>query len=310
MSLTRTAPPADFLRPPPAATARPSPHASPQSTHARTHVHRAGLHAALRAALCALPCAVMLAAAPAWSQALRLPAPPAARFEPAPGARIPLDAVLRDQTGIAAPLARQFERAPVVLVPVYYGCRTLCTTLFEGVLQALALSGLKSGDYRLVGFSIDPHDTPDEAAARMRAYAGLLPGGAADMAMLVGDAPALARVEAALGYKAVIIPGSPELAHAAGFVVAGADGRVARFFDGVRFDPALLRAAVRDAARGEVETDSFVERIVMLCAHYAPSGGAHNGGALAAVRAVALGVLLALAGWIWRRRQGRQGDRA
>lgn len=240
---------------------------------------------------------------------MRLPAPPAATFAPKAGARLPLDAVLRDQAGVAAPLARQFARAPVVLVPVYYTCRTLCTTLFEGVLQALALSGLKSGEYRLVGVSIDPHDTPRDAAAKVPAYAGLLPGGAADMALLVGAAPALARVEAALGYKALAISDSPELAHVAGFVVAGTDGRVTRFFDGVRFDPVALRTAVREAANGEVETDSFIERIVMLCSHYAPTSGAHNGAALAAVRAVALAVLLALAGWIWRRRRPRMGGR-
>jgi protein SCO1/2 len=243
-----------------------------------------------------------LSAPPAWPQALQLPAPPKVVFQPRAGARVPLDTVLRDETGTAAPLGSQFGRRPVLLVPVYYSCRTLCSTLFEGVLQALALSGLHAGEYRLVGISVDPHDGPARAAEKARLYAAMLPGARADLAMLTGDAPALARVEAALGYRAVPDPNSPELAHAAGFVVADAEGRVTRFFDGVAFDPAALRAAVRDAGAGKVDAASFTDRIVLLCAHFAPSSGLHNGAAMAAVRAAALLVLLALGGWIWRRR--------
>lgn len=255
-------------------------------------------------------CAALPGAVPASAQALQLPAPPPATFTPKPGAHLPLDAVLRDQTGAALPLGRQFGRVPVVLVPVYYTCRNLCTTLFEGVLQALALSGLSAGDYRLVGVSVDPHDGPQRAAEKERAYAGLLPGGAADLAMLTGDAPALARVEAALGYRAVPDPRSPELAHAAGFVVADADGRVTRYFSGVRFDPAQVAAAVRGAGGGQVDAGSFADRIVLLCAHFAPSSGVHSAAAMGAVRAVALLVLALLAGWIGLRRMRGAGGRA
>jgi protein SCO1/2 len=233
----------------------------------------------LRLLLCAtLLCAGALQTSTAGAQALKLPAPPAVRFQPKPGARLPLDAVLRDQHGVAAPLGKQFGsqfgHRPVVLVPVYYSCRTLCSTLFEGVLQ-------------------------------VRMYAGMLPAGA-DLEMLTGDAPALARVEAALGYRLVAEADSPELAHAAGFVVADADGHVTRFFDGVSFDAAALREAVHDADAGRIDAASFTDRLVLLCAHFAPSSGLHTGAVLGAVRAVAVVVLLALAGWIWRRR-GRGG---
>jgi protein SCO1/2 len=211
-----------------------------------------------------------------------------------PGTRLPRDAVLRDDAGQPVRLASLFDR-PVVLVPGYYTCPNLCGTVFEGVLQALALSGLAAGEYRLVGLSIDPRDAAAAAASRKRAYAALLPGGAHDLALLTGDAATLTRLQAALGYRTVTDGGTGELAHAAGFVVLDADGRIVRAFSGVRFDPAALRAAVRSPA------PSFGQQVLMLCAHFAPASGRHTTGALAFVRAGALLLPLCFLGWLWRR---------
>jgi len=245
----------------------------------------------------------------AGAQALRLPPQPAASFMPATGARLPLDAVLRDEAGAALPLGALFGGAPVVLVPGYYSCPNLCSTLFEGVLQALALSGMDAGSYRLVGFSIDPQDGPGAAAGKRRAYAALLPGGAPDLRMLTGDAAALARIEEALGYRAPRDPRSGEFAHAAGFVVADAAGRIVRYFPGVRFDPAALRTALADARLGRTQGDagarSLGERLLLLCTHYDPAVGRHSGAAMAAVRAGVLLAVLGLAGAAWRFARGR-----
>jgi protein SCO1/2 len=215
-----------------------------------------------------------------------------------PGTRLPLDAVLRDDAGRQVRLATLVDR-PVVLVPGYYTCPNLCSTLFEGVLQALAVSGLAKGDYRLVGLSIDPRDGAATAAARKRAYAALLPGGADDLTLLTGDAATLARLQGALGYRAVPDPASGQLAHAAGFVVLDADGRIASTFSGVRFDPAALRAAIR------TPTPSFGQQVLLLCAHYAPASGRHTDVAMAAVRGGVLLLPLLVLGWLWRRRGGR-----
>jgi len=258
-------------------------------------------------------CFVMaLCGGAAGAQALRLPAQPAADFSPTIGTRLPLDAMLRDEAGRPLRLGELFGAAPVVLVPGYYSCPNLCSTLFEGVLQALALGGMAAGSYRLVGFSIDPHDGAQAATSKRRAYASLLPGGAADLRMLTADAPALARIEAALGYRAPRVPGAGaqfgEFAHAAGFVVVDAGGRITQYFPGVRFDPAALRTAVRAARDGGGAgakgggAASLGERLLMLCTHYDPALGRNSGAAMAAVRSGVLLALLGLGGWLWRRR--------
>jgi protein SCO1/2 len=240
---------------------------------------------------------ILACCGPAAAQALQLPPPPAARFDPVPGTRLPLDAMLRDDAGHPVRLATLFDR-PVVLVPGYYTCPNLCSTVFEGVLQALALSGLAAGDYRLVGLSIDPRDGAAAAASRKRAYAALLPGGARDLTLLTGDAPTLARLQAALGYRTVAGKDSGELAHAAGFVVLDGDGRIARIFSGVRFDPAALRGAIR------APTPSFGQQVLMLCAHFAPTSGRHTDAALMTVRTGVLLLPLLFLAWLWRRRGG------
>jgi protein SCO1/2 len=245
----------------------------------------------------------LLLAGSVHAQALRLPPPPAVRFAPAAGARLPLGAAFTDDDGKALRLGALFGRAPVVLVPGYYTCPNLCSTVFEGVLQALALSGMHSGDYQLVGLSIDPADTPARAAAKKRDYAGILPGGAEQLHLLTGSREAIAAFAVALGYSAQRDRETGQLAHAAGFVVATPDGRVAHYFPGVRFDPAGLRAAVSAAATGQAP--SFGQQLLLLCAHYDPAVGRHSAAALAAVRSVALAVLAGLLGWGWRRRQRR-----
>jgi protein SCO1/2 len=251
--------------------------------------------------------ALLLARTPADAQALALPPPPPARFDPVPGTQVPVDAMLRDEAGRGVRLGALSGGRPLVLVPGYYTCPNLCSTLFEGVLQALALGGLAAGEYRLAGLSVDPRDGAATAAARKRAYAALLPGGASDLVLLTGDAATLARVQAALGYRAVPDASSGELAHAAGFVVLDAGGRIAHAFAGVRFDPAALRDAVRAAAHpGTLDAGpSFGQPLLLLCAHYAPASGRHTGAALAAVRAGVLALPLLLVGWLWRRRGGR-----
>jgi protein SCO1/2 len=205
--------------------------------------------------------------------------------------------MLRDDAGHPVRLAALFDR-PVVLVPGYYTCPNLCSTVFEGVLQALALSGLAAGDYRLVGLSIDPRDGAAAAASRKRAYAALLPGGTRDLTLLTGDAPTLARLRAALGYRTATDKDTGELAHAAGFVVLDGEGRIARAFSGVRFDPAALRDAIR------APTPSFGQQVLMLCAHFAPTSGRHTDAALMTVRTGVLLVPLLFLGWLWRRRGG------
>jgi protein SCO1/2 len=82
--------------------------------------------------------------------------------------QIPLDLQLTTHEGRTVAL-RELVKGdlPIVVVPVYYSCPTLCPLTLNGVAGALKATGLRlDEDYRIITYSIDPADTPESAAAR------------------------------------------------------------------------------------------------------------------------------------------------
>ncbi len=228
-------------------------------------------------------------------------------FEQKLGARVPRSATLRDVDG--RPVDWQALAAggePLVLLPAYYQCDTLCGTAAHGALEALADTGLPPSAWHLLLFSVDPSDTPATAQAlrtvyvdyaryaRPQAFGAASP----DVHLLSGDAASSAALAQAIGFHWQ----TTSMAHPTGLVVLTPDGTVSRYFLGVRHDPAALRAALVEASQGHVGT--FTDRLLLACAHLDPLLGAHDGAALTAVRGTAVLSLAGLIGWIsWRRRR-------
>lgn len=239
---------------------------------------------------------------------LQLPPAPDVRLLQKIGNTVPLDAVLRDSDGQAVPLRTLFsgERA-IVLVPGYYSCSVLCGLVMQGVVEALAQSGLPANSWRIVGFSIDPADTPATARARAadyRAYARFVAGDAQpapDLRLFTSDAATASRLAQALGYAVEPGRGGHAIAHSAAFIVATPDGRIARYFPGVRYDAGEVRAAVLDATDGQLGSPS--ERLALLCGHYDPVTGRYSLAVLFWLRVIGCAGALALGFWIWRRRE-------
>jgi protein SCO1 len=255
--------------------------------------------------------AFALALGRAAAQPIALPPPPQAAIVQQPGAQLPLSLSLLDEHGRATTLADVLPTGePVLLVPGYYSCPELCGLVMHGLLEAVHASGLAPGDVRIVRVSIDPQDTPATAtAARQRdlAYAAFLGGAAPDLHLLVGSAANTAALARAVGYRYEAVgaderSGEPaaRYAHPAAVVLVTPQGRVSRYFMGVRFEPAELRAAVETATRGRV--GSLTDRIALLCAHFDPRVGRHSESVMNTMRVVGLLTVAGLAGWSWRRR--------
>lgn len=217
-------------------------------------------------------------------------------------ARLPLDVVLRDEAGRTVRIGDYFGKVPVALTLGYFHCPNLCSTLLDGMVEGLAGAGLPASGYRLLAVSIDPREDAAAARQKEKAYSRLL-AGKVDAHFLTGEAVATARLAASLGFPYAWDAAAGQYAHPAGFVVATPDGRVARYFLGVRFAPLDIRLALVEASAGRVGTLS--DRLLLRCSHYDPQSGRYSLAAMTAVRAVSLLAAVLLAAWIWRRRPGR-----
>jgi protein SCO1 len=261
--------------------------------------------------------AFLLALGHAAAQPIALPPPPQAALDQRLGAELPLSLPLVDANGRATALGHELRGTPVLLVPGYYSCPELCGLVMHGLLEAVHASGLVPQAVRIVRVSIDPQDTPATAAAaraRDLAYASFLGGPAPDLHLLVGSAADTAAIARAVGYRYETVAAdqregelAARFAHPAAVVLMTPQGRVSRYFMGVRFDPAELRLAVDAAGHGDV--GSLTDRIALLCAHFDPRVGRHSEAVMNGLRAVGLLTVAGLGAWTWRRRDGSGGAR-
>lgn len=229
------------------------------------------------------------------------PPPPRAGFSQRLDARLPLDGVFTDDAGRAVRLGAYFNRAPVVLVLGYYHCPNLCSTLMDGVLEALSGVGLPPRAYRVVGVSIDPAEDAAMAARRKASFAPLLARAGGELHLLTGRSPQIAALARGAGFSYSYDAASRQYAHPAGFLVATPDGRISHYFMGVRFAPRDLRLALVDASAGRI--GSPADRLLLLCSHYDPATGRYTPAVMTLVRGACLAVLAALALWMWRARR-------
>ena len=242
---------------------------------------------------------------------LALPAPPDMAFAPIPGKQLPADLVFRDDNGQTVRLQDLSMGKPLVLVPGYYHCPNLCSTVMDGVLESLAQARLPRGAWHAAAISIDSRETVAVAAAKKPLYGALVAATGGDLHMLTGDAPAIGALMHAIGMRtspSAEPSGPDQIAHPAGLVVLTPDGRIARAFSGVRFDAADLRAAIEQASAGQV--GSPAQQLLMRCVHFDPQTGRYTMTILDGIRIIFLAAFAALAiGWYWHIRHARAGQR-
>lgn len=212
------------------------------------------------------------------------------------GETLPMQAHFKDADGRATNLGDYFGDAPVIVVFGYYRCPRLCSTLMDGVLQATWDVGLP---HEVVGIGIDPRETPGDAARKLSTYRAAGHPRAATLQLLTGDRQQIAQVARAAGFQYAYDANTDQYAHPAGFLIATPEGRVSRYFFGLRFDRRDIRLALIEASNRRV--GSFAEQLLLLCSHYDPLTGRYSVAVMALVRAVGalalvlLGIGIALA---------------
>jgi protein SCO1/2 len=187
-------------------------------------------------------------------------------FRPHPGARLPLAAVLTDESGRAVPLHNFFNKTPVVLVLEYLRCTSLCGVTLRNLVETLDRLPLVPGrDYQVVAVSIDPRDKPADAAAARDKYAALLgrAGGAAGLHFLTGPQAAVRQIADTVGFRYRYDKLLDAYIHPAGFVVVSPDGAISRYIEGIAASGSELIAAFADAQQDK--SVGPLTRILLFC---------------------------------------------
>jgi protein SCO1 len=221
------------------------------------------------------------------------------RFDQELGAQVSLDLAFRDETGKTVTLAEYFGKKPVVLVLGYYQCPMLCTLTFNGMVEGMNDMKWSIGDeFNVVHVSINPREKPELAAAKRQNYLKQYgrPGAAAGWHFLTGDETQIHRLADEVGFHYAYDSSVQQYAHPSGLVILTPDGKVSKYFFGVKFPPPELYAALQNASKHNV--GSPIQRLVLLCFHYNPIKGKYGAVIMMIIRIMGAATIAGVA-WLF-----------
>ena len=195
-------------------------------------------------------------------------------FDQKPGNQLPLDTPFTDAAGRPSSL-RALGGKPLVLAFGYFHCPNLCGVVREDMFAALERTGLAAGpDYQLAFVSIDPNETPADAAKAQADDQARYPAGGDGWHFLTGPAASIDAVADAAGYRSKFDPALSQFMHPAGLVFATPGGLVSGYLLGVGYSPGDVQAGLSRAGRGEI--GQAASPILLMCFHFDPTTGRYT----------------------------------
>jgi protein SCO1/2 len=211
--------------------------------------------------------------------------------------QLPLDASFVDESGKSVKLGNYFGKHPALVSLVYYTCPMLCSEELDGITSSLEMVKLTPGkDFDVVVISIDPSDTPEQAANSKALYVKRYgrPETAAGWHFLTGQRPAIDAVTNAVGFGYVRVPGPDgklsQFAHASSIELVTPQGKLAQYYLGVEYSPKDMLLGLIDASGNKI--GSPVANILTYCYHYDPQTNRHS---LIVARVVQFGGMITVA---------------
>jgi protein SCO1/2 len=232
-------------------------------------------------------------------------------IEPKLGGSIPLDGEFTGEDGRPVSL-RQLIRAPTILILLYYRCANACSTLVLEAADAVRLlSAVPGRDYLLLTVSIDPRETPADAAKVRRIALESIqkPFPPDAWRFLTGGEESIDELADAVGFR--FRRNGDEFDHPLALVILSPQGKITRYMTGPSVLPMDLSLALLEASEGRV--GPTVAKVIRFCFSYDPQKGhfVFNTLKVSAIvvltLVLALGLYLALSGN--RRRAGQGASR-
>ena len=158
---------------------------------------------------------------------------------------------------------------PVLLTLNYYRCRVVCSVQLNGLGDALSQLDWTAGDenFRVVTISIDPSETPQDAAKkRDTLLTALGRGDDVDWQFLTGRTLEIKTLASQLGIGYAYDAEQDQFAHPAVAVFITPDGRIAQYIYGLTFEPRDIKLALLEAGEGKIGTP--MEKLYQSCFSY------------------------------------------
>ncbi|TVR13597.1 MAG: SCO family protein [Balneolaceae bacterium] len=225
------------------------------------------------------------------------------------GDTIPLDLEFINSDGQVVRIGDLIEEGkPVLLNPLYYECPIICSLVLDSVFKVVKeLTWTPGRDYTIISFSIDPEETPEQAAASKEQYLTDLnrPGAENGWHFLTGSKESIAALTDAVGFRFKYDERTGEYIHLASIMMLSPEGVITRYLYGASFREFDLRNALFESADGTI--GSTLDRVLFYCFTYDPASQSYipvamnimKLGGLATV--IILGIFL---GVFWRRERG------
>lgn len=217
---------------------------------------------------------------------------------------LPLNDYFRDESGNDIALGNYFGQRPAVMALVYFKCGMLCPQVLHGMASALKQTGLLPGhDYEVIVASIDPSDTPADAAEARQHFLMMLdnPEAASSVHFLTGQQASITDLAQATGFHYVRVPGPDgkmdQFAHSSVIMIATSDGRMSKYLSGVEYQPRDVRLALVEASNHKI--GSLSDLILIYCCNYSPTQGKYTVAVLRVLSLAAAASVLALAAVIY-----------
>ena len=228
------------------------------------------------------------------------------RWEQKLNSQLPLEVPFKDEAGRDVKLGQYFTgHRPVVLAMIFYNCTMLCSQVLNGTMTGLKGTQYTPGkEYDVVIISINPTETPALAATNKKNYLAEygFTGTEDGWHFLTGTEANIRKVTDSAGYFYSYDKTTKQYAHPGGIVLATPQGKVARYFTGVLFEPRDLKFSMIEASENKV--GSPVDLILLRCFHYDPDKNTYSLAIMEVLRLVAIFFVIIVGGslGLWMRR--------
>ena len=196
--------------------------------------------------------------------------------------QIPLNLTFQDETGKTVMLGDYFEAGrPVILNLVYYTCPMLCGEELAGEASALSVLRFTPGkEYEAVSVSIDPDETPKDAAEKKKVFIDRMNEHLQQKTsgdgwhFLTGQEPEIRQLADAVGFHYRRDPKTGQFMHSTAIMIVTPHGKLAQYYYGVEFSPKDVRLGLIEASRNKI--GNLADQVLLYCYHYDPTTGRYG----------------------------------